>query len=90
MAEVEAGPVGRKERSKLKKAAKEQERAAKKIQQKQVDQILDELFDQIETEKRDLARYLGHACVAFPAAHAANGNAFQSLTAGVQDEQSAG
>ena len=66
MAEVEAGPVGRKERSKLKKAAKEQERAAKKMQQKQVDQILDELFDQIETEKRDLARYMGARLCSLP------------------------
>ena len=66
MAEVEAGPVGRKEKNKLKKAAKEQERAAKKMQQKQVDQILDELFDQIETEKRDLARYMGARLCSLP------------------------
>ena len=52
----EVGYSNRKEKSKMKKAAKAEEQAAKRERRKQVNAILDELFDQIEAEKRDLAR----------------------------------
>lgn len=56
MAETSAEPLSRKGRNKLKKATKTEETAAKKKLRAQVDTILDELFDEIEAEKRDLKK----------------------------------
>lgn len=56
MAVDEVGYTSRKEKSKMKKAAKAEDQAAKRERRKQVNAVLDELFDQIEAEKRDLAR----------------------------------
>ena len=65
MAEASASSetaLSRKGRNKLKKATKAEATAAKKQLRKQVDAILDELFDEIEAEKRDLAKVRGGAC----------------------------
>jgi hypothetical protein len=51
-----AGPIGRKEKSKQKKAAKQEARLARQSVRKEVDAILDDLFDQIEAQKRDLSK----------------------------------
>ena len=51
-----AGPVSRKAKNKQKKASKAQDSAAQKEKRKQVDAILDELFDEIESKKRDLTK----------------------------------
>ncbi len=58
MAEASASsePLSRKGKNKLKKATKAEATVAKKQLRKQVDAILDELFDEIEAEKRDLAK----------------------------------
>ncbi len=56
MAETSAEPLSRKGRNKLKKATKTEETVAKKKLRAQVDAILDELFDEIEAEKRDLKK----------------------------------
>lgn len=56
MAETSAEPLSRKGRNKLKKATKKEETDAKKKLRAQVDVMLDELFDEIEAEKRDLKK----------------------------------
>lgn len=48
------GPSSRKAKNQQKKAAKAEDSAAKREQRKKVNAILDGLFDQIESEKRDL------------------------------------
>ena len=56
LADGEVGPVTRKQKNKMKKASKQDESVEKKQQRKQIDAVLDELFDQIEAEKRNLPK----------------------------------